>query len=189
LLTPVDARAAARMDQVMNITDWYLFQGGGNIITFQRVIGPMLFKQPADDAAVSEAMPRGRVVFAELSRLLGDRLWFGGDHFSLADLMVAPHFDFFTSTPEWHELTAPHRNLVDWLARAEARPSLQATTWPKITAMAAIRRSLRFSWTSWRRTSWPGNQAGEKSNCVGVGRAGARLACEGEAVSARACLA
>jgi glutathione S-transferase len=136
-LTPADAQAAARMDQVMNITDWYLFQGCGNIITFQRVIRPMLFGQPADENAVREAMPRGVVVYAELSRLLGDRTWFGGDTFSLADLMVAPHFDFFARTPEWQELTAQHPNLVDWYARAEDRPSLQATTWTKVKAMAA----------------------------------------------------
>jgi glutathione S-transferase len=136
-LTPADAQAAARMDQVMNITDWYLFQGCGNIITFQRVIRPLLFGQHADEDAVREAMPRGRVVFAELSHLLGGRTWFGGDTFSLADLMVAPHFDFFAQTPEWQKLTAAHANLVEWFARAEQRPSLQATTWPKVKAMAA----------------------------------------------------
>jgi glutathione S-transferase len=138
-LTPAEPQEAARMDQVMNITDWYLFQGCGNIITFQRVIRPMLFGQPADDDAVREAMPRARVVFAELARLLGDRSWFGGDMFSLADLMVAPHFDFFAQTPEWEELTSPHQNLVTWLARAEARSSLQATTWLNVKKMASGR--------------------------------------------------
>ena len=33
-LTPADPRRAARMDQVMNINDWYLFQGVGNVIAF-----------------------------------------------------------------------------------------------------------------------------------------------------------
>jgi glutathione S-transferase len=138
-LTPADPKAAARMDQVMNINDWYLFQGCGNIITFQRIIRPTLFGQPTDEAAVREAMPRGRTVFAELSRLLGSQAWFGGNAVSLADLMVAPHFDFFAKTPEWQELTADHANLVDWLARMEARPSLQATTWEKVAAMAAAK--------------------------------------------------
>jgi glutathione S-transferase len=45
-LTPTDPKAAARMDQVMNIVDWYLFQGCGNIITFQRIVRPMLLGQP-----------------------------------------------------------------------------------------------------------------------------------------------
>ena len=136
-LTPADPKAAARMDQVMNIVDWYLFQGCGNIITFQRVVRPMLFGQPADEAAVLEAMPRAHVVFAELARLLGGAPWFGGDHISLADLMVAPHFDFFAQTPEWQDLTARHPDLVGWLARAESRPSLRATTLAKIKEMAA----------------------------------------------------
>lgn len=136
-LTPTEAREAARMDQVMNINDWYLFQGCGNIIAFQRVVRPQLLGQPTDEAAVREAMPRGHLVFGELSRLLGDQHWFGGDLISLADLMVAPHLDIFARTPEWSELTAGRGNLVDWLARAEQRPSLQATTWAKVAAMAA----------------------------------------------------
>jgi glutathione S-transferase len=135
-LTPADPRAAARMDQVMNINDWYLFQGCGNVITFQRIVRPMLFGQPTDEDAVREAMPRGHVVFAELSRLLGHQPWFGGAAVSLADLMVAPQLDFFAKTPEWQELTADRSNLVDWLARAEARPSLKATTWEKVKEMA-----------------------------------------------------
>src|ERR1700720_3812107 len=39
-LTPAGPRRIARMDQVMNVSDWYLFQGVGNVIGFQRVIGP-----------------------------------------------------------------------------------------------------------------------------------------------------
>jgi glutathione S-transferase len=140
-LTPDDPRVAARMDQVMNINDWYLFQGCGNIITFQRIIRPNLFGQPTDEEAVREAMPRGRIVFAELSRLLGNQAWFGGAAVSLADLMVAPHLDFFAQTPEWKELTADNANLVDWLARIEERPSLKATTWAKVKEMAAITES------------------------------------------------
>jgi glutathione S-transferase len=135
-LTPAEPRAAARMDQVMNINDWYLFQGCGNVITFQRIVRPMLFGQPTDEDAVREAMPRGHVVFAELSRLLGDQPWFGGAAVSLADLMVAPQLDFFAKTPEWQELTVDRSNLVNWLARAETRPSLKATTWEKVKAMA-----------------------------------------------------
>jgi glutathione S-transferase len=135
-LTPADPRAAARMDQVMNINDWYLFQGCGNVIAFQRIVRPILLGQPTDEDAVREAMPRGHVVFAELSRLLGNQPWFGGAALSLADLMVAPQLDFLAKTPEWQELTADCSNLVDWLARAEARPSLKATTWEKVKAMA-----------------------------------------------------
>jgi glutathione S-transferase len=33
-------------------------------------------------------------------------------------------------------LSAPHANMVAWLARMEARPSFQATTWDRVAEMA-----------------------------------------------------
>ena len=51
-LTPADARQAARMDQVMNISDWYFFQGVCNVILFQRIIGPQFFGTVTDEAAI-----------------------------------------------------------------------------------------------------------------------------------------
>jgi glutathione S-transferase len=50
--------------------------------------------------------------------------------------MLAPPIDFFTATPEWSELGAPHKNLVAWLSRMAARPSMKATTWERVTEMA-----------------------------------------------------
>ena len=135
-LTPADPRRAARMDQVMNINDWYLFHGVGNVIVFHRVIAPQLMGLKPDEAAIEAAMPKARTVFAELARLLGEQAFFAGDALSLADLMVAPAVAFFTATPEWAELGLPHANLAAWLKRMEARPSLQATTWERVSEMA-----------------------------------------------------
>ena len=98
-LTPVDPRAAARMDQVMNINDWYLFHGVGNVIVFHRVIGPRLMGLQPDEAAIAAAMPKARTVFAELARLLGEHPYFTGESLSLADLLVAPGVSFFTAAP------------------------------------------------------------------------------------------
>lgn len=134
-LTPTDPRAAARMDQVMNICDWYLFQGVNNVIGFQRIIKPRLLGQPADEAAVAQAMPQARTVFNELSRLLGGKHYFAGDDVSLADLMIAPQVDFLSQTPEWTALATA--NLVSWLDRMTGRASLKATTWERIAALAA----------------------------------------------------
>ena len=135
-LTPADPRRAARMDQVMNINDWYLFPGVGSVIVFHRVVGPRVMGLTPDEAAIASAMPKARTVFSELARLLGEQPFFTGDALSLADLMVAPAVGFFTLTPEWTELGAPHANLVAWLSRMEARPSLKATTWERVTEMA-----------------------------------------------------
>ncbi len=135
-LTPADPKRAARMDQVMNVNDWYLFQGVGNVIGFHRVVGPRFMGLKPDEAAIAAAMPKARAVFEELARLLGEQPYFAGEAVSLADLLVAPQIGFFTQTPEWAMLSAPHPNLVAWLARMEARPSMKATTWERVSEMA-----------------------------------------------------
>jgi glutathione S-transferase len=135
-LSPSDSKHLARMDRVMNINDWYLFHGVGDVIIFHRVIGPQLMGLTPDEAAIAAAMPKARTVFAELARLLGEQPFFAGDALSLADLLVAPGVAFFIATPEWAELGAPHANLVAWLMRMEARPSMKATTWERVTELA-----------------------------------------------------
>jgi glutathione S-transferase len=135
-LTPADARAAARMDQAMNVNDWYLFPGVASVIIFHRIVGPRLMGLTADEAAIAAAMPKAHAVFGELARLLGSQAYFAGGTVSLADLLLAPQIEFFTETPEWAVLGAPHGNLVAWLARMAARPSLLATTWARVTEMA-----------------------------------------------------
>ncbi len=135
-LTPFDAKRAARMDQLMNINDWYLFQGVGNVIIFHRVVGPKVMGITPDEDAIKAAMPKARVVFDELARLLGQQPYFVGDTITLADLMLAPAVEFFTQTPEWTALGAPHANLGAWLARMQARPSMKATTWERLAMIA-----------------------------------------------------
>jgi glutathione S-transferase len=135
-LTPGDPRAAARMDQAMNVNDWYLFQGVANVIAFHRVVRPRLMGLAPDEAAIEATMPQAHAVFTELARLLGPQPYFAGEAVSLADLLIAPQLAFFTQTPEWLVLSAPHAKLVAWLARMEARPSFQATTWERVAEMA-----------------------------------------------------
>jgi glutathione S-transferase len=135
-LTPADPKRAARMDQVMNVNDWYLFQGVANVIVFHRVVGPRVMGLAPDEAAIEAAMPKARAVFEELARLLGGQSFFTGETMTLADLLVVPHLGLFSLAPEWSALVAPHKNLVAWLARMEARPSLQATTWERVSEMA-----------------------------------------------------
>ena len=135
-LTPSDPKRAARMDQVMNINDWYLFQGVGNVIIFHRVVGPRVMGTTPDEDAIRAAMPKAHLVFEELARLLARQAYFAGDAISLADLMIAPAMEFFTQTPEWSALGEPHANLVAWLARMQARPSMKATTWERLSALS-----------------------------------------------------
>jgi glutathione S-transferase len=135
-LTPTNAQAAARMDLLMNVNDWYLFQGVNSVIGFQRVIGPRVMGLSTDEALIAAAMPKAHTVFNELARQLGENPFFTGDSISLADALLAPQLDFLSQTPEWEPLTAHHANLRGWLDRMNTRPSMAATTWERVSAMA-----------------------------------------------------
>ncbi len=135
-LTPADPQAAGRMDQALNVNDWYFFRDVAAVIGFQRVVGPKLMGLTPDEAACAAAMPDAHRVFREFGRLLGEQSYFGGAAVSLADILLACQLDFFDGLPEWTPLTAANTNLVRWLARMNARPSLQATTWERVAALA-----------------------------------------------------
>jgi len=137
VFTPATADERARMNQAIGLCDCYLFPEAAGPIVFQRVVGPAVANLVADEAIVAAAMPRSHVIFAELSRLLGDRAWFGGDHPSLADLMLGPELELFSRAPEWAELTEARPNLRAWLARIEARPAMQAVVWERLPALIA----------------------------------------------------
>jgi glutathione S-transferase len=135
-LTPTDPQHAARMDQLMNVNDWYLFREVASVITFQRIVGPRLIGLKPDEAAIAAAMPKAETVFDELARQLSDRPFFAGDSLSLADVLLAPQLDLLQETPEWEPLTAKHADLQAWLGRVNSRPSMMATTWERVAAMA-----------------------------------------------------
>jgi glutathione S-transferase len=136
-LTPASPQAAARMDQILNVNDWYLFQGVANVIGFQRIVGPRLMGLTADENAIAAAIPKAHTVFDELARQLGESPFFVGGALSLADVVLAPQLDFLRDTPEWERLTAKHENLRAWMDRMNARPSMISTTWERVARMAA----------------------------------------------------
>jgi glutathione S-transferase len=127
---PADTRAAARMNQIIGINDWYFFPKAAAIIVFQRVIGPALLGTATNEGEVGAAVPMARTCIAELDRLLGSQRFLAGDQFSIADLMLAPQIDFFAATPEGAALLEG-TNLKAWLARMNARPSMVATQRPE----------------------------------------------------------
>ena len=130
-LQPKEPRAAARMEQVMNITDWYVMPQVSMPITANRVVKPR-FNRPTDEDAVVNAIPTARICIAEIARLLDGHPWMAGDALSLADLLLAPHLSMFSLAPEGSQILREHENLNAWLARIEARPSMQATTWDRL---------------------------------------------------------
>src|SRR4029077_7895285 len=124
-LQPEEPRAAARMNQLIGITDWYVMRQGSMPITRNRVVAPRL-SRPVDEEEVMQAIPNARVCIAEISRLLNGHPWMAGEAISLADLLLAPHLSMFALAPEGAQILQEHENLTRWLARIEARPSMQA---------------------------------------------------------------
>ena len=135
-LQPEEPRAAARMEQMMNITDWYLMPQVSATITFNRVVAPR-FNRPVDEEKVLQAVPNARMCIGEIARLLDGQPWMAGDALSLADLLLAPHLSMFAQAPEGGQILREHDNLTAWLVRIEARPSMQATTWDRLLERVA----------------------------------------------------
>ncbi len=135
-LTPRDPRAAARMNQVIGVNDWYLFPQSVRIIGFNRIVGPALMGLTPDEAACAAAVPDTVRCVGALEQLLGADAFFGGAAVSLADLMIAPQLSFLAATPEG-EAAMKGTRLNGWLARMEDRPSMQATQPPPMFRKAA----------------------------------------------------
>ena len=130
-LQPEEPRAAARMNQLMGITDWYVMPQVSAPITRNRVVAPR-FNRPVDEDAIAGAIPNAKVCIAEIGRLLNGHEWMAGDAISLADLLLASHLSMFALAPEGAAILRDHENLRSWLARLEARPSMAATTWYRL---------------------------------------------------------
>jgi glutathione S-transferase len=135
-LVPDDPRAEARMNQVIGISDWYVFPGPSAGIGFHRVVAPK-FGMPADEAKVAATIEPARTCLGALSAILRDQKFFAGDQISLADLHLFPHLEFLSlAAPEGPALLAEFPSLTAWLTRMQSRPSVQATTWEAMTAKA-----------------------------------------------------
>ena len=133
-LTPAEPRAAARMDQAMNINDWYLFRQIGVPVVFHRVVAPRI-GAPSNDAVVAAALPEAQACLKTIDGFLGDRPYMAGDAMTLADLIMAPHLDMLDECAEGRAMLAG-TPLAAWLERMRARPSMAATTWDRLLAAA-----------------------------------------------------
>jgi len=134
-LTPADPRQAARMDQVMNIVDWYVMPSISGGISFNRVVKPK-FGMPVDEEAVANAIPMARTCVQALEGILGGQTYLAGEAVSLADLFAVGHLDFLAQTPEGADMLAGSP-LLGWMERMAARPSVRNTTWERLTETAA----------------------------------------------------
>lgn len=130
-LVPADPVKEARMNQLAGITDWYVINDISAGITFGRLVAPR-FGLPVDETKIQASVPRAAICIDEIARLLGDQPFMAGESVSIADLMLAPQIVFFGDTAEAKPMFARHPNLVAWVHRMNARPSMVNTTWERL---------------------------------------------------------
>lgn len=125
-LVPGNPQAAARMNQIIGIVDWYLFPAATVGITAERLMSQYFWGRPADETNIAAALPQARTCIRELERLQGAAHFMAGEQLSIADLMLAPQLEFFRATPEGAGLLQG-TTLDAWLTRMSLRTSMQAT--------------------------------------------------------------
>jgi glutathione S-transferase len=125
-LVPQHPQAAARMNQIIGIVDWYLFPAVTVGITAERLMSQYFWGRPADETNIAAALPKARTCIRELERLKGAANFMAGEQLSIADLMLAPHLEYFRATPEGAGLLQG-TTLEGWLTRMNMRGSMQAT--------------------------------------------------------------
>lgn len=131
-LSPRGLRAAARMDQVLNIVDSYLFADAGAVLGFNRILAPRFLKREPDEAACARASARVAQALAVLAGLLGEGDWMAGEGMTLADVALGCHLDFLCLTPEGERAVAGEPRLGALLARMAGRPGMAETTIPEL---------------------------------------------------------
>jgi glutathione S-transferase len=134
-LVPTDPKAAARMNQVMGIIDWYFFaDNSAKTLAFNRVVAPKL-GFPSDDGAAIAAIPKARHCMEVLAGFLTESPYFAGERFSLADIHAGPQIDMLRDCAEGADLIKG-TPIAGWLDRVTARPSFEATTWERLLEAA-----------------------------------------------------
>ena len=124
-LQPANAREAARMNQIIGMIDCYLFQSWSNEISIERLVAPNFFGRPSNLDRIQAAAPMARACAEALEAVISTPYLTGGA-FSLAEMRLMPHFDWFRLTPEGETILADKSKLARWFENVSERPSAKA---------------------------------------------------------------
>jgi len=125
-LQPGEPRERARMMQVMGLINAYAYPSCIGACVIQRLVVPLTGGTPDEDV-VAEAVPLATTSVEALDALIGDNAYLTGATLSLADLHLAPVYDYFSQTPEGETALAGTPNLRRWWDGMSQRASVQKT--------------------------------------------------------------
>jgi glutathione S-transferase len=125
-LQPEAVKQRARMNQIISIVDSYTYPCTVGQLVIQRLVMPMLGEIP-DEAAIAKAMPEIEKCMTTITRLRGDSKFLVGDQVTLADIHLAPIYDYFHNTPDSEAILRVNPELRDWWADMSERESVLKT--------------------------------------------------------------
>lgn len=128
-LSPADAAGRAQMEQWISVINAYLDPPAIRAIVIERITKPMQ-NQKTDEEKCLAAMPLADHALSVLDHALDGQDFLTGPAISLADFFLLPILFYFRQMPEGIELLPGYRNLENWYALMEARPSVAATRPP-----------------------------------------------------------
>ncbi len=125
-LQPAEARALARMDQIIGIVDSYAYWPLVRQV-YVHAVGLPRRGQAGDPEEIASGLAAAAKGLAALEGLAADAAFLVGPALSLADLHLLPMIAYFTEAPDGATLLARHPRLDNWFARMKTRPSFTAT--------------------------------------------------------------
>lgn len=125
-LQPVEARALARMDQIIGIVDSYGYWPMVRQVFSHGVFRPAS-SQPADKAEVERGLAGAVKVLSALEALAAPDAFLVGSAISLADFHLGAMMAYFAAAPAAADLLAGHSRLAAWWALVRRRKSFVET--------------------------------------------------------------
>jgi glutathione S-transferase len=123
-LIPSDPKDAARMDMAISIIDAYGYAPMiGGVVAYHLFPD---FVGGKNEAAHRDGLAKSHKVLAELMKIKASSAFLAGDKVSLADLFLAPIFNYIAMTPHLDEF-AGLPGVGPWWSQASSLESFKAT--------------------------------------------------------------
>lgn len=125
-LQPTEPERRARMNQILSIAEGYIYP---HLVwgLYVELVSKGEKGEAADADRVTTARGKAPVCLKALSDIMEDNPWLAGERLTLADLHVAPMFDYFLMVPEARAMLLGQPALAAWWERMNLRESFQAT--------------------------------------------------------------
>lgn len=128
-LVPDDAKARARMRQIVGLLDSYGYRAIVWDVFVQRTLVPQQ-GGTSDEEKVTGGLKTAEICMATMEEVMGENEFLTGPQVTLADLHAYPIFCYFRMTQDGAEALNKHPKLSAWCERMAKRDSVRATLSP-----------------------------------------------------------